>query len=73
MYPQYDVGLELTFAGVHALNPLMINIVVVGSSAVLIPRTTRSATTDSAGFRECAAFGALKGFHDRWGDRRPDY
>ena len=50
------VSIKLTFAGSHALEPLVINIVVAGTSAVLKPSTPRSATTDSAGFRERAAF-----------------
>ena len=65
MYLQHDVGLELTFAGVHALNPLMFNIVVAGISAVLEPSTTRSATTGSTGFLERAAFGARHRTKDR--------
>ena len=49
------VDIELTFAGLHALIPLVINVSVVGTSAVLIPSTTRSATTDSAGLLKLAA------------------
>ena len=64
MYLQYAVSLELTFAGRHALKPLVINIFVVGTSAVLKPSTTRSATAVSAGFRERAASGARRRFHD---------
>ena len=46
--------LPLTFAGIHALEPPVINVPVTETSALLKPRTTRSATTDSAGFVECA-------------------
>ena len=49
------ISLELTFAGLHALRPLVINVSVAGTSTVLIPSTAGSATTDSAGFREGAA------------------
>ena len=61
----YAVSLELTFAGRHALKPLVINIVVEGTSTVLKPSTTRSATTLSAGFLERATFGAPHRFTDR--------
>ena len=49
---------ELTFAGLHALRPLVHSISVAGTSTILIPSTARSATTDSAGFLEGSAFGA---------------
>ena len=52
------ISLELTFAGLHALRPHVINVSVAGTSAVLEPRTARSATTDSAGFLERAALWA---------------
>ena len=42
------IGLELTFAGLHAFRPLVINMSAAKSSAVLEPSTARSATTDSA-------------------------
>ena len=51
----HGVSLGLTFAGRDALKPLVINIIVVGTSAVLKPSTARSATTDPTGFPECAA------------------
>ena len=47
---RHGVNVELTFAGPGALRPAMINVFVARTSAVLIPSTTRSATTDSAGF-----------------------
>ena len=50
----HAIGLELTFAGLHAFRPPVINISVADSSAVLEPSTARSATTDSAGFLEDA-------------------
>ena len=43
------VSIKLTLAGSHALEPLVIHIVVADTSAVLKPSTPRSATTDSAG------------------------
>ncbi len=52
------IGLELTFAGIHAFRPPAINISVADSSAVLEPSAARSATTDSAGFPEHAALWA---------------
>ena len=58
-------SLELTFAGLRALDPTVANVSVASTSAVLIPSTTRSTTTDSAGSRERAALGA----HPRTTDR----
>ena len=49
------ISLELTFADRNALKPPVINISVAGTPAVLIPSTTRSATTGYAGFLEFAA------------------
>ena len=49
----------------------MISVSIAGTSAVLIPRTARSATTGSAGFLEGAALGTLR--VDRRGDWRADY
>lgn len=43
------------FAGFRALKPFVINVPVAGTSTILIPSTTRSTTTDSAGFLERAA------------------
>ena len=65
MYIKYVISLELTFAGRHALEPPVLNIVVTGTSTVLIPSTARSTATVSAGFCERAAFGARCRFHDR--------
>ena len=62
------VSLELTFAGRHALEPPVIDIFVVGRSAVLKPSTARSATASSAGFLECTAFVARHRFGNRGGD-----
>ena len=59
------VSIKLTFAGRHSLKPLVINIFVAGTSAVLKPSTARSATTVSAGFCERATPGARHHFHDR--------
>ena len=63
--PLHDIGLELTFAGLHAIKPLVINVSVPGTSALLKPSTARSATTDSAGFLERAALWARHHFSDR--------
>ena len=49
-------SLGLTFAGLNALKPPVINISVDNTRAVLIPSTARSATTGYAGFLEVAAF-----------------
>ena len=49
------ISLELTYAGLHALKPLVINVSVAGTSTVLVPSPTRSATTDSSGFLEGTA------------------
>ena len=63
MYLVYSVRPEkLTFAGRHALKPPVINIFVAGTSAVVKPSTTRSATTASAGFLERAALWARHRF-----------
>ena len=51
----HGVSLGLTLACFHALRPAVIDVFVTGTSAVLEPITTRSATTDSAGFYEHAA------------------
>ena len=59
------VALELTFTRRHALKPLMIDFIVVGTSAVLKPSTARSATTFSARFLERAACEAHRCFIDR--------
>ena len=44
----------LTFAGLDALKPPVTSVFVAGTSAVLIPSTASSATTDLAGFRKYA-------------------
>ena len=49
------IDIELTFAGFHALIPLVVDVVAASTSTVLEPSTARSATTDSAGFRERTA------------------
>ena len=59
------MSLELTFAGCHALKPLVSNIFVVGTSAVLKPSPATSATTVSAGFPERSTYRT----HHRFGDR----
>ena len=61
----HAIGLELTFAGLHAFRPPVINISVADSSAVLEPSAARSATTDSAGFLERAALWARYLISDR--------
>ena len=52
---QHVMSLLLTFAGLDALKPTVSYVSVCSSSTVLVPSTARSATTDSAGFREDAA------------------
>ena len=74
----HAINPELTFAGLHALRPPVVNISVVSSSAVLEPSTARSTTTDSAGFHELAALRTRHGTSDRQGDgwradRRADW
>lgn len=54
-----------TSAGLQAVRPLVI---LTGTSAVLIPRTARSATTDFAGFLERSARWARHRVSDLWGD-----
>ena len=54
----HGVSLGLTFAGLESLKPPVINISIARTSTVLEPSTTRSATTDSAGFSERAALWA---------------
>lgn len=46
-------------ARLHAFNPAATNISVAATSALLVPRTARSATTSSAGFCKRAALWAL--------------
>ena len=48
----------------------MINVFVVGNSAVLEPSTTGSATTDSAGFRERTALWTRRRMSTRYADGR---
>ena len=48
----------------------MINVLVVGTSAVLVPSTTGSATTDSCGFLEPAALWARRRMSTRYADGR---
>ena len=64
----HAVRLGLTFAGLHALKPPVINDSVAGTSAVLKPSTARSATTESAVFLERAAFWTRHRISDHWGD-----
>ena len=52
----HGISPELTRTGLHALKPFVISVSVAKTSAVLEPRTTGSATTDSTGFLEGAAF-----------------
>ena len=60
--------LELTCAGLHALSPSVLRVSATGASTVLVPSTTSSATTDSAGFLKRAALWASHRISDRWGD-----
>ena len=58
MYLQHAVCIELTFAGLDALKPFVISVSVAGMTAILIPSTSRSATTGLARFLERAALWA---------------
>ena len=49
---------KLTFAGLNALDPCMIEVWVASISTVLEPSTAASATTEFAGFLNAAALGA---------------
>ena len=62
------MGIGLTFAGLHALKPLVINASVAGTSAVLVPSTARSATTNFAGLRKLATLWAFHLMSNRRGD-----
>ena len=66
----HTIILGLTFAGRHALKPLVINVVLASTTAVPIPSTARSAATDSARFQERAALWARHRISDRWGSDR---
>ena len=58
-------SLKLTFAGLDALKPVVTSLSVAGTATILIPSTARSATTDSAGFLECATVWARPLISDR--------
>ena len=58
----------LTLAGLHALKPPMLHVSILSASAVLVPSTAGSATTDSAGFLERAACWARHLISNRRGD-----
>ena len=49
---QHAIDAELTFAGLHAFRPFVINILAAKSSTIIEPSTTRSATTHSTRFLE---------------------
>ena len=46
----HAINPELTFAGLHSLRPPVVYVSVGSTSAVLVPSTAGSATTDSARF-----------------------
>ena len=52
------IRFALTFAGLNAFKPPVLNILVAVCSALLVPSTAGSATTGSAGFLERAALWA---------------
>ena len=57
----------LTFAGLHALKPAIVKFSVASTSTIIIPGTTRSATTDSPGFLESTTFWTCdNGRRDFW-------
>ena len=51
----HGFSLGLTFAGLDAFKPPVLRVPVADTSTILVPSTTRSATTDSAGFLKRAA------------------
>ena len=55
----HAVNIKLTFAGLYALKPHVINVSVADTSAALVPSTARSATTDSVRLLKLAALWAL--------------
>ena len=55
----HGFSLGLTFADLDALKPPMISVSVAGNSTVLMPSTTRSATTHFPRFPDGAAFAAF--------------
>ena len=67
------INLELTFTGLHALNPLVIHLPIAGTPAVLKPGTTRSATACYTGSLENAALRARHRFDARHTDWRGDW
>ena len=71
MYLHAD-SLELTFAGLHALKPLVISIFIADTPAVLMPSTTRSTTTDLAGFSERSTLWACPRIGSRCGNGSSD-
>ena len=72
MNKSLHLNMKLTFAGLHALRPLVIHVLIVGTAAFLEPGTTRSTTTRSAGFLENAAPWACR--RANWsGDWYPGY
>ena len=58
MYIQ--LSLQLTFAGLKALKPRVIEVRVANISALLKPSTTTSATTELTGFRAGTALGTCR-------------
>ena len=60
------LSIQLTFAGLHAIEPPVINVFVTGTSTVLKPSTARSATTGSVRFLKRAAFWARHWASDLW-------
>ena len=61
----YSLSLVLTFTRLDALKPLVIGVSVASATTILIPSTTTSATTDSAGFPKRAALWARHRTKDR--------
>ena len=59
------LSLKLTFAGLQSFKPPVRNVFVPGTSTVLKPSTTRSATAFFTGFLECATLLARPLTRDR--------
>ena len=62
-----SASVALTFAGLNALRPPVINVFVADTSAVFIPSAARSTTTNSAGFLEGTALRARHHISNCWG------
>ena len=60
MYNVIQSSLQLTFAGLNALRPRVIEVRVTGTSALLKPSTTATTAIALAGFRDDATLGTYR-------------